>query len=273
MMQTIKCYFNTYNFFLFSSILLLTSCGGDTGNAPSSPAKAASANLTFSAIKNFRFTWTDVTDATFYRLLENTDGLSGFVQVGSDITQGTQTFDHIIPLYARVNAQYILQSCNASGCTDASTVSVANNLVSSIGYFKASNTGQGDLFGIAVSLSADSNTLAISAQLEDSNTSGVNSVPNDDGTASGSGAVYVFSRSGTTWAQQAYIKASNTGAGDIFGKAVSLSADGNTLAVGALDEDSNTTGVNSTPKDERTADDSGAPYVYSRTGTLSTEQA
>ena len=35
--------------------------------------------------------------------------------------------------------------------------------------------------------------------------------------ASDSGAAYVFVRSGTSWSQQAYLKASNTGAGDRFG--------------------------------------------------------
>ena len=57
------------------------------------------------------------------------------------------------------------------------------------------------------------------------------------------GAVYVFSRSDTTWTQQAYVKASNTDAGDDFGYSVSLSSDGNTLAVGAKHEDSNATGI------------------------------
>jgi len=56
--------------------------------------------------------------------------------------------------------------------------------------------------------------------------------------ATGSGAVYVFTRSGTTWNQQAYVKASNTEAGDQFGVSLALSADGNTLAVGAIGEDS-----------------------------------
>jgi hypothetical protein len=43
----------------------------------------------------------------------------------------------------------------------------------------------------------------------------------------------VFTRSGATWTQQAYVKASNTDAGDQFGISVALSGDGNTLAVGA----------------------------------------
>ena len=54
-------------------------------------------------------------------------------------------------------------------------------------------------------------------------------------------------RSGTTWSQQAYLKASNTGAGDYFGSSVAVSGD--TVVVGATGEDSSTTGVNSTPNE------------------------
>jgi hypothetical protein len=68
----------------------------------------------------------------------------------------------------------------------------------------------------------------------------------------------VFVRSGTTWSQQAYLKASNTGAGDRFGGSVSVSGD--TVVVGAYLEDSSTTGVNSTPNES--ASNSGAAYVF-----------
>jgi hypothetical protein len=57
-----------------------------------------------------------------------------------------------------------------------------------------------------------------------------------------------------------YFKASNTGVSDNFGYAVSLSADGNTLAVGAYGEASSTTGINSTP--DELASQSGAVYLY-----------
>ena len=40
-----------------------------------------------------------------------------------------------------------------------------------------------------------------------------------------SGAAYVFTRSGTTWSQQAYLKASNTDAYDWFGYSVAVSGD------------------------------------------------
>ena len=58
--------------------------------------------------------------------------------------------------------------------------------------------------------------------------------------SSGSGAVYVFTRTGDAWAQQAYVKSpqprSGGAAGDLFGYSLALSADGNTLGVGAFDE-------------------------------------
>ena len=57
-----------------------------------------------------------------------------------------------------------------------------------------------------------------------------------------SGAAYVFARNGTSWSQQAYLKASNTEIFDYFGW--SVSASGDTVLVGALWEGSNADGVN-----------------------------
>src|SRR5207249_11240001 len=74
------------------------------------------------------------------------------------------------------------------------------------------------------------------------------------------GAAYVFTRSAGTWSQQAYVKASNTGADDFFGASVALSGDGNTLAVGARGEASSTTGIGSTPNES--AANAGAVYLY-----------
>ena len=116
--------------------------------------------------------------------------------MGSDIPQRIQSIDHSVALYARINASYILQSCNLFGCTDGDTVFISDTLINAIGYFKASNASADDFFGYSVSVSDDGNTLAVGAYGEDSITSGVNTVPNDDGTADASGAVYVFTRSG-----------------------------------------------------------------------------
>ena len=134
-------------------------------------------------------------------------------------------------------------------------------------YLKASNTGAGDAFGSSVSLSGD--TLAVGAKFEASAATGVNGNQADNA-ATLAGAVYVFVRSGTTWTQQAYLKASNTGAGDEFGSSVSLSGD--TLAVGAPGESSAATGVNGN-QTNNPASSSGAVYAFVRTGTTWTQQA
>ena len=134
-------------------------------------------------------------------------------------------------------------------------------------YLKASNTGASDLFGDSVSLSGD--TLAVGARFEDSSATGVNGGQSDNSARNG-GAVYVFTRSGTTWSQQAYLKASNTDADDSFGRSVSLSGD--TLAVGVYGEDSSATGVNGSQSDNSLSN-SGAVYIFTRSGRTWSRQA
>ncbi|MGE3547626.1 MAG: FG-GAP repeat protein, partial [Kofleriaceae bacterium] len=137
-------------------------------------------------------------------------------------------------------------------------------------YLKASNTNNSDAFGRDVSLSADGSTLAVGADLEDSAATGIDGNQADN-SAMNAGAAYVFTRTGTTWSQQAYVKASNTGPTDSFGYRIALSGDGNTLAVGAHTEDGGATGINGPQNDA--VMNSGAVYVYSRTGTVWTQQA
>ena len=241
---------------------------GDDGGAPTPPPPGLT--LSFD-IKTFRFTWTDEPNATFYRLLENPDGISGFSQVGGDIPQGTEIFDHIVPLYKRINASYILQSCDIVDCVDLYSLNITGTLVDAIGYVKASNTDADDAFGWSVSLSGDGNTLAVGAWFEGSNATGIDGNQADN-SAFQSGAVYVFTRSGVTWTQQAYVKASNTDADDSFGRSVSLSGDGNTLAVGAWREGSNATGIDGNQADN-SAGGSGAVYVFIRSGGAWSQQA
>ena len=66
-------------------------------------------------------------------------------------------------------------------------------------------------------------------------------------------------RTGAAWSQQAYVKASNTGADDYFGSSVALSANGSTLAVGAVGEASAATGIGGDQTDNTAAGhDSGS---------------
>jgi hypothetical protein len=116
------------------------------------------------------------------------------------------------------------------------------------------------LFARSIDLSGD--TLALGADSDDSDATGVDGDRNN-GRAPNSGAVLVFSRQNGTWSQEAYIKASNTGAGDRFGLSVAL--DGDKLVVGAPLEDARAFGVDDYghEEDDR-ASDSGAAYVFVR---------
>ncbi|MBK8170386.1 MAG: integrin [Sandaracinaceae bacterium] len=148
-------------------------------------------------------------------------------------------------------------------------VSVTNR--SLIHYIKASNTEAGDYFGVTVALSSDGNTLAVGAYLESSNATGINGNQADNSIGHGAGAVYVFTRAGSAWSQQAYIKASNTQRDD-FGNSLALSSDGNTLAVGALIENSNAIGIDGDQNDHSAAG-AGAVYVFARASSVWSQQA
>ncbi len=119
----------------------------------------------------------------------------------------------------------------------------------------------GILFGITVAVSG--HTVVIGAPYEGYKATGVNGTVTD--LATQSGAAYVFVRSGTSWSQQAYLKASNTDSGDNFGSAVAISLD--TIVIGAPEEDSN---GNQT---DNSVGGSGAVYVFTRTGSDWTQQA
>ena len=115
-------------------------------------------------------------------------------------------------------------------------------------YIKSFNTGAGDGFGFAMAISGD--TAVVGANREDGPTNTLNDA----------GAAYVFTRANGAWTQQAVLRASNAAAGDLFGFAVAI--EGNTIIVGAQAEDGATDTLN----------DSGAAYVFTRTGVAWTEQ-
>jgi hypothetical protein len=143
-------------------------------------------------------------------------------------------------------------------------------------FIKANNPRPYNSFGVKLALSGDGNTLAVSAYLEDNAGQGVRAPERQPflivdhldpwrehrNQAEESGAVYVYTRSAATWTQRAYVKGSNTDAGDEFGSAVALSGDGRLMAIGAHNEDSAARGINGN-QSNNSADDSGAVYVFS----------
>ncbi len=235
------------------------------GDAPPAPVVTM-----LPGTKQLLFSWPNVTSATSYRLLENPDGLSGFTPLAahSAITGTAVALDIPIHTLDWVNARYQVESCvtlpppsTPLKCRASNTVSLTTgNMVSSIGYFKAFNTDPGDGLGRALAVSADGTTLAVGAPAEASADTGIDALGTDNSAAQ-AGAVYLFSKVAGNWVQQAYVKASNTDAGDGFGQAVSLSADGATLAVGAPGEASADTGINPLGTNNGSVN-AGAVYLF-----------
>lgn len=139
-------------------------------------------------------------------------------------------------------------------------------------YLKASTTRVGMLFGAETALSADGTTLVVSAPSESGGSSGINGSQAEAWpTSIGTGAVYVFTQSGGTWAQQAYIKSSNSEREDHFGDQVALSGDGNTLAVTSYGEDSSAVGIGGDQANNGRTN-AGAVYLFGRAGTTWSQQ-
>jgi hypothetical protein len=109
----------------------------------------------------------------------------------------------------------------------------------------ASDAAANDQFGWSVAVSGDT---AVVGAYQDDNASG----------GSDSGSAYVFTRSGSTWSQQAKLTASDAAASDVFGWSVSVSGD--TVAVGAYGDDDG-------------GNDSGSAYVFIRSGSTWKQQA
>ena len=107
----------------------------------------------------------------------------------------------------------------------------------------ASDGASGDEFGRSVSISGDYVLVGTAG---------------DDDNGSGSGSVYTFMRSNTTWTQQNKLLASDGAASDLFGGSVSISGD--YAVVGARRDDDN-------------GSSSGSAYVFKLSGTTWVEEA
>jgi len=114
----------------------------------------------------------------------------------------------------------------------------------------ASDAQVNDQFGYSVSMNSDGSYVSIGAYFEDGGAGDP---------ASAAGAVYVFTRSGSTWTQQTILRASDAEAGDVFGYSVSMNSDASYAIVGAANED---TGGSNT----------GAAYIFTRSGSTWTQQ-
>jgi len=261
-------------------VMLLSGCGGSGSGggdsvAPSSDATLASLDLwpgvldqvfqpgqlVYTATVGFLASSMTVTLAT-------TDAAARVSVNGQAVSSGTATLP--IPLAIGQNLISIDVTAEDGVSTTGYTLSVTRqtgNEFARQAYIKASNSGSVDQFGYSLAQSGD--TLAVGAYREDSGATGIDGDQGDN-SLSDSGAVYVYTRNGTQWSQQAYIKASNTGNQDNFGYSVALAGD--TLAVGATGESSMATGTGGDQGDNSKAN-AGAVYVFTRDGAAWSQQA
>lgn len=155
----------------------------------------------------------------------------------------------------------------------------ANAVWTQEAYLKPATTFFTTLFGSSVDLSGDGNTLVIGAKgdttdsVDSSNRDTIDKAKVQEVAKQlGSGSAYVFGRSGTTWSQQAYLKPSTITIAGEFGGDVSVSNDGNTIAVGSYREASNSKGVNGDQGDA-SAEGAGAVFVFTRNNSVWTQQS
>jgi hypothetical protein len=173
------------------------------------------------------------------------------------------------------------EDSNSSSITNGTTSSPDNSLLESgavyiykrsgvnwaqEAYIKAVNPDAQDRFGCSVAINVD--TLAVGSCYESSQQATITngSTASSDNTFNQAGAVYVYKRSGVNWAQEAYVKAVNVRAGDHFGSSVEIKDD--TLAVSAINQASanKTITLGASASSDFSAADSGAVYVYKRSG-------
>ena len=135
-----------------------------------------------------------------------------------------------------------------AGGTDRGTVVVYYTPNNGAGWnmetsFQSTDIGNSDYFGNTLAIDTDGDTLAVSS---------------DSTTAR---SVYVFTRSGTTWSQQAKLVHPNAASGDNFGYGNQnpvISGDGNILYIGSNGDDDN-------------GNNAGRGFIFTRSGSTWTE--
>lgn len=197
-------------------------------------------------IKKLSFGWEPADNVDQYTLLQKSGSGAGFEKIAG-LTGDTYETKQTYFLPELNDYEFILKACNELGCKESDVVPQPNTINNLIGYFKASDSNAGDKFAYQVAISHDGKRIAVTA-------------PNKN---TYRGASYIFSYAENQgWHEEAIIVASNAENYDEL-SAVSLSADGNILALGAKKEGSNATGINGNQADN-SAGNSGAAYIYMR---------
>jgi phosphoribosyl-AMP cyclohydrolase len=170
------------------------------------------------------------------------------------------------------------EDSNALGLSDVNTEGADNSSQSSSAVYvfrKESGTwsqeayiksdhDNDNLFGgkRGLALNKTGTSLAIGTIWNSSSNLGVSSDSNNSGSLTQAGAVYFYTKSGSSWAKTSFLKAPNTGSSDQFSVSIAMDETGATMVVGAAKESSNATGVTGTGQTNNGTSGAGAVYVY-----------
>lgn len=234
---------------LLTSMLTISpafATGADTQQHTARVPSASQLNVSAYA-KTLTFRWARVPDATHYILMGNPDGHSGFVPIGSAIPARATHKAIGIPAHLLNwdRATYFLSACNRIGCTASNMVRVVELETQAVGVIqRPEGSGRGS-YGMV--LSGDGKILAVGD-------------PHFGASADEVfvGAVFVYRKSPGGWQLEAKLQPPTPLLSDEFGSALSISADGRTLAIGA--------GQSGTPR-------MGTVYVFVRAESAWIQQA
>ncbi|MFH0129543.1 hypothetical protein ACGLHS_04985 [Variovorax sp. VaC1] len=217
---------------------------------PVPPAPSLPMTISSYGAKAYNFSWGSVPNATYYKITQDVGG-APFKVVGDNITSTTFSLQNVVLMDANSHLfTFRLQACNAGGCSNPVAspplIPVAND---AIGYLKPSTGSMSNIqYGQSVALSKDGAWLVVAAT-----------------SIWHAGFIEIYSRRSGQWAFETRLTASNAEVGDNFGSSLSISKDGSTVLVGASGESSSATNVGG-DKTDNTVLESGAAYVFERTG-------
>ncbi|MFA0607437.1 hypothetical protein AB4666_21990, partial [Vibrio amylolyticus] len=188
-----------------------------------------------------KIAWTASIDSpdVVYTVCEKDPAQENECQVLATVEGGATEYVYVMPKKKGVLLKYLEEKifvmANLLPTGDAEQTSEQSRITTSDlldyqQYLKASNAGEEDKFGAELALSGDGRVLAVGVLFEDS---GDLANPDDDGmTDSGAVNIYRDLENNGRWTQTGYLKATTPTASGQFGRSVSISQDGNRLAVG-----------------------------------------
>src|SRR5690606_9356219 len=126
----------------------LSSCDAEDNCLSSAnvalPVRAAEPTVAVTGIKTLTFSWNNEPGAAYYQLYEQPDPQSGFVALSEKLNAGTLQHRAEISLHWRVQASYLLKSCDAAGqCAESGAISVSD-LDDAVGYIKPNDLIEDD---------------------------------------------------------------------------------------------------------------------------------